>query len=348
MTVITKELIIKALEAVWEQQGNEQNVVEAGLVSSIVIRGGRVGFALEMPAEKAGLAEPLRQACEAAVAALPGVEKVTAVLTATNSDVPLPKKEASIAKPPRREKQPPKPLPGVKKIIAIASGKGGVGKSTVTINLAAALARQGHKVGIVDADIYGPSVPKMLGLEGKPDLDEQQHMIPKEAHGLKSISMGYLVDADKAAVWRGPMATKALYQLFYSVAWGELDYLLVDMPPGTGDVQLSLAEHVPVDGAILVTTPQEVAIADVIKAADMFKKVNIPLLGVVENMAYFEAPDGERYFIFGEGGGKRFAEAEDIPLLGQIPLNPKLREAADAGTIHICAEYDAVIEKLEG
>lgn len=220
----------------------------------------------------------------------------------------------------------PKPIAGVAKIIAVGSGKGGVGKSTVACNLAAVLADKGFKVGVIDADILGPSVAKIFGVSeaGEPDITTQKKMIPHENYGVQIMSMGFLLPEDAPVVWRGPMVSKALHQLILGVDWGELDYLILDLPPGTGDIQLSLAQNYQIDGAILVSTPQEIALLDVKKAASMFNKVNIPILGVVENMAYFEDEHGNQHKIFGESGVQKFADEYDLEVIAQIPVKPEL------------------------
>ena len=226
-------------------------------------------------------------------------------------------------------------LPGVKNTIAVASGKGGVGKSTVAVNLAVALAKDGAKVGLIDADIYGPSIPLMLGVKEKPNVvqdDGKVRLIPLEAFGLKMISIGLLVDDDAPIIWRGPMASGAIKQFMTDVAWGELDYLVFDMPPGTGDIQLTLVQTIPLTGAVIVTTPQEVSLIDARKALKMFERVNVPVLGVIENMSYFIAPDTKkRYDIFGSGGGERVSKELNVPFLGGIPINPQIREGGDKG-----------------
>jgi len=292
------------------------DVVTSGMVSSLVIRGGNIGFALEINSSEAGLKEPLRKACEDAVASLPGVERVMVALTGDSSGKTL---EHATTKAPAAPKK--QPIEGVKHIIAVASGKGGVGKSTCAVNLAVALAKAGLKVGLADADIYGPSVPRMLGLKQKPDIQDNK-MVPIERYGIKSVSMGYLLPDDVATVWRGPMATKALYQLLRGTHWGSLDLLVIDMPPGTGDIQLSLAENYPVSGAVMVSTPQEVALLDVRKAITMFRKVHIPIWGIIENMS------GE---IFGKGGAEKLAKDEKIDFLGALPLDAAIRQASDDG-----------------
>ena len=223
-------------------------------------------------------------------------------------------------------------IPEVKHTVAVSSGKGGVGKSTVAVNLALALKQKGHAVGLVDVDVYGPDVPLMMGTKGRPAMFDNK-ILPIEAHGIKIMSIGLLVDAREALVWRGPMIHSAVQQFLRDVNWGPLDYLVFDMPPGTGDAQLSLSQVIPLSGVVMVTTPQEVALLDVRKAIAMFQKLNVPILGIVENMSYFVAPDtGKRYAIFGEGGGRKLAEEYGVPLLAQVPLDPATRQAGDEGT----------------
>lgn len=239
----------------------------------------------------------------------------------------------------------PDALAGVRSFVAVASGKGGVGKSTVAANLAVALAAQGQRVGLLDADVYGPSVPLMFGIdEGtRPRLDEQRRIVPMERHGVKLLSMGFLVERDNAVIWRGPMVSSAVRQMLAQAAWGELDTLVLDLPPGTGDIQLTLVQTVPVTGAVVVSTPQPVALADARKAVAMFGSVHVPVLGIVENMAYFTPPDlpERRYFLFGEAGAQRLAAELGVPVLGEIPLEQAAREAGDAGTPVAIAEPDS-------
>src|SRR5512139_80538 len=225
-----------------------------------------------------------------------------------------------------------KPVPGVRNVLAVASGKGGVGKSTVSANLAVALARNGARVGLLDADIYGPSVPTLLGLKGRKLSGEDGQILPAEAHGLKVVSIGFLLEEDSPVIWRGPMLMKALSQFLHGTKWGELDYLVIDLPPGTGDVQISLVQMTPVAGAVVVTTPQDLALIDVLKAVRMFEKVGVPILGVVENMSWFLCPHcAGRSEIFGHGGARKACEATGLPFLGEVPLQMELREASDAG-----------------
>lgn len=236
----------------------------------------------------------------------------------------------------------PVTYPDLGQIIAVSSGKGGVGKSTVAVNLAVALAATGAKVGIMDADIYGPNVPRMLGLDGAPRVDAQDRIIPHEVYGVRVVSLGFLVPADQPAIWRGPIIMKVITQFLRDVAWGHLDYFIVDMPPGTGDAQLSLVQATQVHGAVIVTTPQDVATGDALRGAKMFERVGVPVLGVVENMSYFECPHcGKPTALFGSGGGRRLADLLGIPLLGEIPLYPRVREGGDTGKPIVSAEPES-------
>lgn len=310
-----KRKVLDALSALTDP-GTGRNIVEAGMVSGLVVRGGAVGFALDVPAARARSYEPLRTAAENAVARLPGVTRASVVLTAERAVAP-PKVDGHAE---------------IRRIIAVASGKGGVGKSTVATNLALALGQQGLKVGLLDADIYGPSTPRMLGLSGKPDTHGGK-LLPKDAFGLKAMSIGLIVPDEQAMIWRGPMATGALMQLVSEVAWGPLDVLIVDMPPGTGDIQLTLSQRVPLFGAVIVSTPQDIALIDARKAIAMFGKVNVPILGLVENMSVFVCPHcATPSHIFGHGGARRMAEQLGAPFLGEIPLELSVRETSDSGT----------------
>lgn len=327
---INKELVLKVLSSVYDTD-SEADVVTAGIISSVVVKGNSVGFAIEVDINHATEKEILRKKCEAAVKTIEGVGSVTAVLTSINPGI---LSSGNHNNSPQGESLPTlssNQIPGVKNLIIVASGKGGVGKSTVAVNLARALARLGASVGIADADIYGPSIPKMMGLSGKPEVDKNNRMIPKEADGVKTISVGYLVEEDNALVWRSSMALKAMTQLLRGVNWGQLDYLVVDTPPGTGDIQLSLAKSFDISGIVLVSTPQDVALIDVKKAASMFGKVNVPVLGIVENMSYFEDDSGKKHYIFGQDGVKKFAQSAGIKFLGEIPIRQDIRENADNG-----------------
>ncbi|WP_424811759.1 iron-sulfur cluster carrier protein ApbC [Roseococcus sp. YIM B11640] len=325
------EAVRAALSAVIDP-ATGRDVVSAGMVDAISARDGMVQFSLAVPRESARAMEPVRAACEKAAAAVPGVISATVVLTA-HRDVPGPQPAAA---PARASRPPPGQgqmlLPDVRKIVAVASGKGGVGKSTTAVNLAVALAEQGLRVGLLDADIYGPSLPLMLGAHEKPRTAGQR-LLPIEKWGLKAMSIGFLVEQETAMIWRGPMVMGALEQMMGQVEWGELDILVVDMPPGTGDAQLTMSQRVALAGAVIVSTPQDVALLDARRGIRMFEKVNVPVLGLVENMSYFCCPQcGHRSEIFGHGGAKAEAERMGTEFLGELPLKLSIREMADAGT----------------
>ena len=294
---------------------SSKGLVEAGRVVGLgADEHGKVSFTIEAPADAVKAFVPVRDAAEAAARAASGVKSVIAVLTAHEAKAA---KLGGIAQ--------------VKHVIAVASAKGGVGKSTVAVNLACAFAQAGMKAGLLDLDVYGPSAPTLLGLQGqKPQQGGDKTILPLAAHGLKTMSIGYLVDPNAAMIWRGAMATSAVRQMLDDVAWGVLDVLVLDLPPGTGDVQLTLVQRVPLAGAVIVSTPQEIALADVRRGLAMFEKTRAPVLGVVENMAYFENA-GQRSYIFGQGGARRTAEQAGAPFLGEIPIDIALRESADAG-----------------
>ena len=347
MATLTDEVVLGALAQVSDpDQGN--NIVALGMISGLVIKDGNVGFAIEVDPERGPALEPLRQAAEKTVYDLKGVTSVTAVLTAHRqapggSEVPPQGQQAQPSQP--QASQPQQrggALPdGVKSIIAVASGKGGVGKSTTAANLAVALQQLGLQVGLLDADIYGPSMPRMMGVNGKPTSADGQIIDPMESQGVKIMSMGFLVDEETPMIWRGPMVQSALQQMLREVAWGELDVLVVDMPPGTGDAQLTMAQQVPLAGAVIVSTPQDIALLDARKGLNMFRKVEVPCLGIIENMSYFACPHcNERTDIFGHGGARQEAERLGVDFLGEIPLHLRIRETSDNGVPIVAAEPD--------
>ncbi len=346
------EAVRQALRAVRDTETG-RNLVEAGMVQGLSARDGLVQFAIAVPRERARELEPLRQAAERAAAAVPGVLSATAVLTAHRGGEPAAASKPADARPsapPRHAAaggpskapagQGPMLLPEVAKIVAVASGKGGVGKSTTAVNLAVALAAQGLRVGLLDADIYGPSLPQMLGARERPRT-EGQRIVPLRRWGLAAMSIGFLVEEDTAMIWRGPMVMGALEQLMGQVAWGALDVMVVDMPPGTGDAQLTMSQRVPLAGAVIVSTPQDVALLDARRGVRMFERVNVPVLGLVENMSVFCCPNcGHRAEIFGHGGARREAERLGVEFLGELPLALSIRELADAGTPIVAARPD--------
>jgi ATP-binding protein involved in chromosome partitioning len=320
MSSINLDVIKQALNAVPAPDGSP-SLAASPCLSPIAVEGAVVSFAINVEPGQAPHMERVRQAAEAAVRTVKGVTDVRVVLTA---DKPVLSKA-------QRAAQRGQAIPGVKHIIAIASGKGGVGKSTVAANLALAFAAQGLKTGLMDADVYGPSLPVLFGVTERPAVVDKR-ITPHERFGIKLMSIGFLVDADAALIWRGPMVITAITQLLRDVEWGELDVLVVDLPPGTGDVQLTLAQHVPLDGAVIVSTPQDMALADVRRGAAMFGKVNVPLFGVIENMSYYCCPAcGNKDDIFGHGGAEAEARNMNVDFLGGIPLDRHIRHAADQG-----------------
>ena len=337
MAEVTESAIRKVLETVIDPASGA-GVPASGLLGGIATRGGHVAITLNVDPARGAALEPLRQACEQAVRAMPGVLSATAVLTAERPAPPAP------ARPGQGHGHSHGPaakttggggridVPGVKHIIAVASGKGGVGKSTTAVNLALGLAANGIATGLLDADIYGPSMPRMLGVTEKPESLDGKLLKPIERYGLRTMSIGYIVNEDTPMIWRGPMVSSALEQMLRDVQWGELDVLVVDMPPGTGDAQLTLAQRVALAGAVIVSTPQDIALVDARKGLSMFRKVAVPVLGIVENMSYFLCPKcGERSEIFGHGGAREEAEKLGVPFLGEIPLHLDIRTTSDSG-----------------
>ena len=330
-----RDAILAALDAIRDPQTG-QGLSEAGMVRGLVVSGDRAGFMLEVPRNLAEQYEPVRQAAEQVLAGLPGVTRAQVVLTA---ELPPAPPKARLSDKAVDQNRPKAPVAvarpdHVKAVIAVGSGKGGVGKSTISLSLALGLKALGLNVGFLDADIYGPSAPVMLGLRRPPEFGDDKLMIPPEAYGLKVNSVGFLVDADQAMIWRGPMASQALTQLLTQTRWGTaeepLDVLVVDLPPGTGDVQLTLTQKTLIDGGIVVSTPQDMALADARRAVTLFGKTGIRVLGVVENMAYLATPAGDME-IFGRGGAKAMAAELNVPFLGEVPLDPALRKGCDEG-----------------
>lgn len=329
---LAREEIMATLAAVPVPEGG--TLVTRDLIRALMIDAGQVRFVIEAATpDQARALEPARLAAEAAVRALPGVTSVQVLLTAHGPAAKAPPPSLKIGQHPTPQSGGPQRISGVDRIIAIASGKGGVGKSTVSSNLAVALARQGRRVGLLDADIYGPSQPRMMGVSARPASPDGKTIIPLIAHGVTMMSIGLMLKEDEAVIWRGPMIMGALQQLLGQVAWGELDVLIVDLPPGTGDIQLTLCQRTHLTGAIVVSTPQDVALLDARKALDMFVKLKTPVLGLIENMSTYICPNcGHEEHIFGHGGVASEATRLDLPFLGALPLSLDVRVAGDAGT----------------
>ena len=331
--------ILKALDAVKLPDGKPLGA--SGRMTGVMINDGKVICSIAIDAPEAGAMEPVRAAAEAAIRKLPGAKTVLVGLTAEKMPTrAAPAPGAGAAQP--RATSKPASLPGVKHIIAVASGKGGVGKSTTACNLALALAAQGLKVGMLDADIYGPSQPKLFGLRGKPKLVGPRMLEPMERFGVKVMSIGFLVDEEQAMIWRGPMVISAITQMLREVAWGDLDVLIVDMPPGTGDAQLTMAQQTPTSGAVIVSTPQDLALLDARRGVTMFQKVNVPILGIIENMSSFCCPNCQHISpIFGHGGARLEAERLGVPFLGEVPLDMNIRATSDEGRPIVATEPDS-------
>ncbi|WP_029007267.1 iron-sulfur cluster carrier protein ApbC [Azospirillum halopraeferens] len=365
MAKVTEEQVVGALKSVTDPDRGA-DIVSLNMLSGLVIRDGNVAFSIEVDPARGAQAEPIRHAAEKAVEALPGVLSVTAVLTAhraAGQEAPRPQQSHghAHAHDHGQGRQEKALVPGVRAIVAVASGKGGVGKSTTAANLALALAANGRKVGLLDADIYGPSMPRMLGIQGRPVSHDGHTLEPMENYGIKVMSMGFLVPEDTPMIWRGPMVMSALQQMLGDVNWGELDVLIVDMPPGTGDAQLTMAQQVPLAGAVIVSTPQDIALLDARKGLNMFRKVDVPVFGIIENMSYFCCPNcGHRSDIFSHGGARKEAEALGTDFLGEIPLDIAIRATSDEGRPIVVSQPESehavvyraiateVWEKIEG
>jgi ATP-binding protein involved in chromosome partitioning len=317
--MLTQPSILEALKAV-KYPGYSRDIVSFGLVKEVAVNGGAVSISLQLTSGSPEIAQQIKRDIEQTLRNVPGVEHM-------HVDVLVPAGQTA-PNPLSRQKAR---LPGLRHVVAIASGKGGVGKSTVSVNLACALRHLGAAVGLLDCDIYGPSIPLMMGVHDKPTISPDEKLVPPVGHDVKLMSMGFLIEGDAPVIWRGPMIMKTIQQFISDVEWGDLDFLLVDLPPGTGDAQLSLCQTVPLDGGVIVTTPQEASLGVVRKGIAMFEKVNVPILGIVENMSYFTSPNGERIEIFGHGGGRIEAERRKIPFLGEVPIYVEIRQGGDAG-----------------
>ncbi|MGE5402567.1 MAG: iron-sulfur cluster carrier protein ApbC [Ignavibacteriales bacterium] len=340
MSKLSVDMILKSLKKV-NDPDLHRDLVTLDMVKNINIAGNDVSFAVELTTPACPLKDKIKNDCiEVLKNDIPGIGNISIDMTSRVRQHQDNRKDAV--------------LPGVKNTIAVASGKGGVGKSTVAVNLAVALAKDGAKVGLLDADIYGPSIPLMLGIDQKPSIYQDpstSQMLPLEKYGVKIMSIGFMIDEGTPVIWRGPMASGAVKQFMSDVNWGELDYLIFDLPPGTGDIQLTLVQTIPLTGAVIVTTPQEVSLIDARKGLMMFSRVNVPVLGIVENMSYFIAPDtGNKYDIFGTGGGQKLAEQYNVPFLGGIPIDPRIRIGGDTGKpiVHDLpdTEYAQVIQTI--
>jgi len=317
----TEDDIKNALKAV-KYPGFSRDIVSFGLIKEISSSNGAVSVSMELTSGTPEAGQQIKAESERVLKALPGV---------SSAFVQIKQKAGGPAAGGQSPWANQNKVPGIRHVIAIASGKGGVGKSTCSVNLACALTYLGHRVGLLDCDIYGPSIPLMMGVHEKPTISDDEKLVPPSNYGVKLMSMGFLLEDDQPVIWRGPMIQKTIQQFVMAVDWGELDFLLVDLPPGTGDAQLSLCQIVPLDGGVIITTPQEASLGVVRKGIAMFEKVNVPILGIVENMSYFTTPNGERVEIFGHGGGRHEAARKDVPFLGEVPLFTEIRAGGDAG-----------------
>jgi len=319
---ITQEVVRSVLKKV-RYPGFTRDIVSFGIVKDVKVDGGRITVSLVLPKPDKKLESEIGDSVRSALLETPGVAGVDIQIAAREP-------KAAPGQGPAKAEAPSK-LPAIKHYIAVASGKGGVGKSTVAVNLAVAMAMKRKGVGLMDADIWGPSLPIMLGVKDRPHATEANRIIPLEKFGLKLMSIGFLISEDETVIWRGPMVHGAIKQFIEDVEWTDTDYLVIDLPPGTGDAQLSLVQTAPLSGGLIVTTPQDVALIDVRRGVQMFRKLNVPILGIVENMSYLEAPGGENIDIFGRGGGRRMAEKFEVPFLGEIPIDPEIRKGGDSG-----------------
>jgi ATP-binding protein involved in chromosome partitioning len=327
----TQDAILAALKAV-KYPGYSRDIVSFGLVKQVAAHEGAVSVSMQLTSANAEAATQIKTESERTLKALPGVKLVHVEVKQPAATPGTPAGSGPLANQNR--------VPGIKRIVAVASGKGGVGKSTMSVNLACGLRHLGARVGLLDCDIYGPSIPLMMGINQRPGLSDDEKMIPPTSHGVRLMSMGFLLNDDQPVIWRGPMIQRTIQQFITVVEWGELDYLLVDLPPGTGDAQLTLCQTVPLDGGVIVTTPQEASLGVVRKGIAMFEKVNVPILGIVENMSYFTAPNGDRIEIFGHGGGRKEAERLKFPFLGEVPIFTEIREGGDRGVPIVVSSPD--------
>lgn len=330
---IHKEEVKSALSQVLHPRYNK-DLITLDLIQDLVTQDKYIAFTLELPKKNDELANKLKKDCEAAVKKFIDSEAVVDITVGINISKQRELDGDSQGNKNQQQQEQKPVLPGVKNVIAVASGKGGVGKSTVAANLAVSIAQTGARVGLLDTDIYGPSIPTMFGVTERPNITTQKKLVPIKKHGVHLVSMGFLVDTDQAMIWRGPMVTSAVKQFMQEVEWGELDYLILDLPPGTGDIQLTIVQTVPLTGAVVVSTPQNVALDDARKGVAMFGKVNVPVLGIIENMSYFVPEDmpEKKYYIFGKHGARNLAKKLEIPFLGEIPLRENVRKTSDSGT----------------